>query len=259
LTATRMERTAICSAEGVTLVTSNRCPDCGGIGYYKEAVPIGHPRFGMLIPCKCKLVERERRAANDLLEMSNLSAFHDKTFATFDHDVRGVKRAYIRALEFAKKPEGWVVFFGNYGTGKTHLASAIANELLQQRYRVLFAVVPDLLDHLRSTFGPTSEIEYDKRFEMIRDAAVLVLDDLGTENTTPWAREKLFQIINHRYNGRLPTVITSNRRPEEIEPRIFSRMSDRAVCEEFILLDGEDYRQIPMTKRRPPAAMRRKP
>lgn len=105
-------------------MTSNRCPDCGGIGYYKEAVPIGHPRFGMLIPCKCKLVERERRAANDLLEMSNLSAFHDKTFATFDHDVRGVKRAYIRALEFAKKPEGWVVFFGNYGTGKTHLASA---------------------------------------------------------------------------------------------------------------------------------------
>ena len=74
--------------------------------------------------------------------------------------------------------------------------------------------------------------------------------DLGTENTTPWAREKLFQIINHRYNGRLPTVITSNRRPEEIEPRIFSRMSDRAICDEFIIMDGDDYRRIPLTQRR---------
>jgi DNA replication protein DnaC len=231
-------------------VTSNRCPECGGIGYYKEAVPFGHPRFGMLVPCKCKLADRARRTANDLLEMSNLSAFQDKTFETFDTDMRGVKRAFLRAVEFAKKPDGWLVFFGNYGVGKTHLASAIANELLKQNYRVLFAVVPDLLDHLRSTFGPSSEVQYDQRFELIRDAAVLILDDLGTENTTPWAREKLFQIINHRYNGRMPTVITSNRRPEEIEPRIFSRMSDRASCEEFIIMDGDDYRRLPPAQRR---------
>ena len=65
-------------------MTSNRCPECGGIGYYKEAVPFGHPRFGMLVPCKCKLADRARRTANDLLEMSNLSAFQEKTFETFD-------------------------------------------------------------------------------------------------------------------------------------------------------------------------------
>ncbi|MFZ9857576.1 MAG: ATP-binding protein [Roseiflexaceae bacterium] len=231
-------------------MTSNRCPNCGGVGYYKESVPFGHPRFGVLIPCRCKLIEREQRQAAELLQMSNLAAFQDKTFETFDTEMRGVKRAYHRAVEFAQRPTGWLVFFGNYGVGKTHLASAIANELLKQNYRVLFAVVPDLLDHLRSTFGPSSEIQYDQRFEMIRDASVLILDDLGTENTTPWAREKLFQIINHRYNGRLPTVITSNRRPEEIEPRIFSRMSDRSICDEFIIMDGDDYRRIPLTQRR---------
>lgn len=231
-------------------MTSNRCPNCGGVGYYKESVPFGHPRFGVLIPCRCKLAEREQRQAAELLQMSNLAAFQDKTFETFDTEMRGVKRAYHRAVEFAQRPTGWLVFFGNYGVGKTHLASAIANELLKQNYRVLFAVVPDLLDHLRSTFGPSSEIQYDQRFEMIRDASVLILDDLGTENTTPWAREKLFQIINHRYNGRLPTVITSNRRPEEIEPRIFSRMSDRSICDEFIIMDGDDYRRIPLTQRR---------
>jgi DNA replication protein DnaC len=176
-------------------VTSNRCPNCGGVGYYKESVPFGHPRFGVLIPCRCKLAEREQRQAAELLQMSNLAAFQDKTFETFDTEMRGVKRAYHRAVEFAQRPTGWLVFFGNYGVGKTHLASAIANELLKQNYRVLFAVVPDLLDHLRSTFGPSSEIQYDQRFEMIRDASVLILDDLGTENTTPWAREKLFQLL----------------------------------------------------------------
>jgi DNA replication protein DnaC len=211
----------------------------------------------MLIPCRCKLAEREQRQAAELLQMSNLAAFQDKTFETFDTEMRGVKRAFHRAVEFAQRPSGWLVLFGNYGVGKTHLASAIANELLKQHYRVLFAVVPDLLDHLRSTFGPSSEIQYDQRFEMIRDAAVLILDDLGTENTTPWAREKLFQIINHRYNGRLPTVITSNRRPEEIEPRIFSRMSDRSICDEFIIMDGDDYRRIPLGQRRKGARSRK--
>ena len=74
-----MEATAICSDEGVTPVTSNNCQLCGGVGYYKESVPYGHPRFGVLIPCRCKLVEREHRKAHELLEMSNLSAFQEKT------------------------------------------------------------------------------------------------------------------------------------------------------------------------------------
>ena len=72
-----------------------------------------------------------------------------------------------------RRPRGWLILFGNYGVGKTHLAAAIANEALRRHFRVLFTIVPDLLDHLRSTFGPSSEIEYDTRFETIRDAPQL--------------------------------------------------------------------------------------
>jgi DNA replication protein DnaC len=227
------------------------CPECGGIGYYKEAVPISHPHFGVLFPCHCKLAEKEQRANADLLQMSNLEPFRDKTFESFDPDVPGVRMAYNRAVEFAKRPQGWLVLFGNYGAGKTHLAAAIANHALRRHFRVLFAIVPDLLDHLRSTFGPSSEVEYDTRFEMVRDAPLLVLDDLGTENTTPWAREKLFQIINHRYNYALPTVITSNRKPEDVDPRIFSRMSDRTLSQDLIMLDASDYRRLTVQQRFP--------
>jgi DNA replication protein DnaC len=245
--------TATSSAVAATSPTSSSagCPHCGGTGFYKKAVPYGHPDFARLFPCVCKLAEQEQRDAARLLEISNLAAFLDKTFETFNPNVPGVRRAYLRAQEYARHPRGWLILFGNYGCGKTHLAAAIANQLLQNHYRVLFAVVPDLLDHLRSTFGPSSEIEYDQRFEDIREADVLILDDLGTENTTPWAREKLFQIINHRYNFALPTVITSNRKPEEIDPRIFSRMSDRALCEEHIIIDAADYRRLPIAQRYP--------
>ena len=87
---------------------------------------------------------------------------------------------------------------GPYGVGKTHLAAAIAHEVLSRGHAVLFAVVPDLLDHLRTTFGPHSTISYDEQFDFLRAVPLLTLDDLGTESATPWAREKLYQLINHR-------------------------------------------------------------
>ncbi|MFV9503029.1 MAG: ATP-binding protein [Oscillochloridaceae bacterium umkhey_bin13] len=220
------------------------CEHCRGIGYYLLAVPYGHPEFGQLITCHCRASEKQQRRRERLLELSNLGPFRAKTFENFDAGVNGVARAYARARKFAEHPSGWLIFFGGYGSGKTHLAAAIANEVLQHHFlTVLFTVVPDLLDHLRSTFGPSSEIAYDERVEQVRNADVLILDDLGTENATPWAREKLFQIFNHRYNYKLPTVITSNREPKDLDPRIFSRMSDRELCDEITVIDAADYRR----------------
>ncbi len=94
----------------------------------------------------------------------------------------------------------------------------------------LFIMVPDLLDHLRATFNPNSPVSYDRRFEEIRNSELLVLDDLGTQSATAWAREKLFQLFNHRYNAQLPTVITTASLVEDVEPRISSRMLDTRFC-----------------------------
>jgi len=89
--------------------------------------------------------------------------------------------------------------------------------------------VPDLLDHLRSTYGPESETEYDDLFERVRNAPLLVLDDLGAESSTPWAQEKLFQLVNHRYLHRLCTVITTNVELDKLDPRIRSRLVDQQL------------------------------
>lgn len=106
----------------------------------------------------------------------------------------------------------------------------------------LFTVVPDLLDYLRAAFAPDRGLSYDNRFNQVRNASLLVLDDLGTENSTPWATEKLFQIINYRYNQRRPTIITTNRDLDRIDPRILSRIKDVSICT-HIYMDARDYRE----------------
>jgi DNA replication protein DnaC len=70
-----------------------------------------------------------------------------------------------------------------------------------------------------------------------------VLDDLGTESATAWAREKLYQLLNHRYLANLATVITSNRAPERLDPRIVSRMQERAFAGELLHIRADDYRR----------------
>ena len=105
----------------------------------------------------------------------------------------------------------------------------------------MFVVTPDLLDHFRATFSPTATSTLDRVFEQVKSTSLLVLDDLGTESATPWAREKLFQLLNHRYAARLPTVITTTAKINEIDPRLQSRMLDTSRCT-FFLIEAPSFR-----------------
>lgn len=141
-----------------------------------------------------------------------------------------LEKVFRAAQEFAEHPQGWLVMTGTYGCGKTHLAAAIGNYRKGMGDSPIFVVVPDLLDHLRATFSPTSSTSYDDLFNRVKSAPILILDDLGTQSATPWAREKLYQIFNERYNAKLPTVITMSSNLEDLDARIRSRMLDTRVC-----------------------------
>ena len=197
----------------------------------------------------CRVYTIEQRTPLESKSSLKLELLRNMTFDNFDHkrmDLPPDQRENLRmvfngAKEFARSPEGWLIFQGVNGCGKTHLAAAIANYRLAQGKPVFFVVVPELLDHLRSTFSPDSKISYDEFFEKLKETPLLILDDFGEQSTTPWAQEKLYQLINYRYNARLPMVITTCLSLEEIEPRISSRMVDPRISLVFNIT-APDYR-----------------
>jgi DNA replication protein DnaC len=215
----------------------------------RSDVPLDHPDFGKAVPCECKVAEFQEKRLADLREASNLDSLSRLTFESFVPDGYGLntqlsenlRSAFNAASEYAAHPEGWLILRGKYGCGKTHLAAAIANDQIGQGNPVLFVVVPDLLDYLRATYGPNSPVTFDQRFEAVRTAPLLILDDLGTQNATSWASEKLFQLLNYRYNARIPTVITTNQSMEDIERRLLSRMTDPDVVRVVTIL-AHDFR-----------------
>ncbi len=222
------------------------CSSCGGAGFVRKNVRLGHPDFGKAFSCQCTEDERADQRLARLQRYSNLGALLRLTFddlmvrgrSPSQRDQERFARAVADAREFAEQPSGWLVLSGPSGCGKTHLVAAIANACIAGGRPALFMVVPDLLDHLRAAYRPDSEIGYDELFEMVRSAPLLILDDLGMHSSTPWADEKLYQLINHRYQGRMPTVFTTAREISELDPRLQTRLGDVALSRVHRLESG---------------------
>lgn len=217
-----------------------RCGDTGIVGYeYTD-----HTRQAVsYLRCSCAATVRRGQRSG------NLDAYADKTFATFV-PLATVADYARRCAEYAANPSGWLLLTSKeYGTGKSHLAMAIANAVNGRGGSVYFATTPDLMDDLKATFDGGDDESYAARFERIRSAGLLVLDDIGAEKKSDFNAEKLFQIINHRYNRALPTVVTANRF-DTLDGRLRSRLSDTALVERLDFNHAADYRRLDLAQRR---------
>ena len=217
-------------------------------------VPMGHEKFGKIEMCVCRSVDRAEKARNRLYSLSSLERLSHLTFENFNssgnpkakHAITQIEKDNLEfarniCRDFSERLDGWVLLEGSYGCGKTHLAAAIANAAVERGIPTLFITVPDLLDSLRFSYN-SPETTFEQRFEDIRGASLLVMDDFGTQNATGWGQEKLFQIINYRYINKLPTVITTNLVLDEIESRIRSRLQDEELVR-HIRIVTMDYRR----------------
>jgi DNA replication protein DnaC len=176
--------------------------------------------------------------------LSSLGLLSGYRFSNFDlrkgenlkkEDLKSLEKAFQAAQAYAENPDGWLVLIGPPGCGKTHLAAGIANHQADLGSQPLFVMVPDLMDHLRATFSPNSPVSLDRRFDEVKTASLLILDDIGTGSMTPWVKEKLYQLINYRYITELPTVFTTADYKENVETRLLSRVEDDRLTEKHVI------------------------
>ncbi|MFC1892676.1 ATP-binding protein [Chloroflexota bacterium] len=213
---------------------SSACPICQGAGFVHPRLSSGKPDYSRVITCHCTRQESDEVRQTRLQRYSNLGSLTRLTFTNLIPEGRSgdpaaqktFTAAYDAAIAFADDPKGWLVLAGPSSSGKTHLAAAIANERLKSGHPVFYITTPDLLDHLRSAFNPNSEIRYDTLFDQVRNAPLLVLDDLGAQTSTAWAREKLEQLLIYRFDGQLPTVIIAITPVDQLGERIRLRLTD---------------------------------
>ncbi len=197
-------------------------------------------------------MEDETARRNRLERISNIGALRRFTFENLVPAGRSgesdrFERAYQAVRDYAEEPAGWLVLTGGSGSGKTHLAAALANRRIEIGQPALFMVVPDMLDHLRASYDAgEDDIGFEQMFEHVRNAPLLILDDIDTGAGTTWAKEKMLQVVNHRFNLGLATVFTTTTRPQELDDRLATRLCDETLSR-VLPLDGAgrgSYQQV---------------
>lgn len=187
---------------------------------------------------ECERISERIVADSDLGER-----FSMRTFDTFDQSKQqrayDIARKYVQVYHSPIMKGVGLVFTGNTGTGKTHLAAAIANDLIRRyRIRVRFINYVELLDEINKSFNGNEPI-----LDKFKRAELLILDDIGREKVTDFTNKTLYSIINYRYEHLLPTIITSNYRASELASRVgaatVSRISE--ICR-GVQINGADYR-----------------
>ena len=205
------------------------------------------------IPKNCICREKEKQCWKELEHQSILSdlrkqAFEDKllqdqTFEAEDGSLehRNIGENYVRKFEEMEKENIGLLLTGPVGTGKTYLASSIANALIEKEISVKMTNFAVILNDMMNL-----EINKNKYIENLNKYRLLIIDDFGMERDTPFATEHIFNVIDSRYRANKPIILTTNLSAKQLtspnnlkEQRIYSRLLEMATP---ILFTGENRR-----------------
>jgi len=144
-----------------------------------------------------------------------------------------------------------LMFVGSVGTGKTFLAAAICNALVDQGLDIFFVVVPDFLNELRAGYRRPEDSDNQLLMEKVRHTPLLVLDDLGAHNYTDWTRNTIYSLLNYRTNHQLPVIITTNLSLGELDEYLGERTTSRIIhlCRTCRLMVEKDIRHLKSQER----------
>lgn len=244
------------------------CDKCGSVetccnnpkGYVPK-IDVRNKRIHLLYePCTQKIKEDEYNRRKEMIDAQFVSQdIKDATFESITHfpntnrkDVH--QKLMKKAYEIVKDQHVKGLFIhGKFGVGKSYFLGALANELSKYQISSVLIYVPEFISRLKGGFsdGTTQQL-----LTTVKTAEVLILDDLGAEDVTPWVRDEVISnVLHYRMVEQLPTFISSNFTMDELEKnyrktrdngveetksrRILERL--RALCEE-VELKGDNYR-----------------
>lgn len=225
------------------------CPICDDTGW--KALDVNGVR--RVMRCECW----KSGVAASLLGDARIPArYNSCDFATFETNGDSLRDAHRRAAEFADRfpvVDRGLLFYGQPGVGKTHLATAILKDVIRKKNaRGKFYESSELLRLLRETYGSGTRVNEMDILRPVMEADLLVLDDLGQEKTSDWVQETLGLVINTRYASRRPLIITTNLEdgPDTTDPNSFvyriglrNRSRLMEMCD-WVPMSGYDVREI---------------
>lgn len=189
-----------------------------------------------------KMQERVKKIIGD----SGINArFLQRTFNTFDitkENAKAAKAAKTYADTFSlkipgpKNPEpgrNGLFITGPKGTGKTHIAAAIANQLMNQGTAVICMTMIDLLERIKRTYERNADSE-STVLSLYKQVPLLIIDDMGKEPATDWGISKIYAIINGRYEGYMPTIVTTNYDDQQLVKRLTPASGDDITADAAI-------------------------
>ena len=192
------------------------------------------------------LIQKLAGEAQRVKEASNLGErFSDRTFGNFqamrDQKAFEACRDYANNDNLFHNKRNGLMILGSVGSGKTHLAAAISNTLMDNGVPVLFGTFSEHLEKIRAEYDHTGQKKY---LAQMKNIPVLVLDDIGKEKKSAWTQQILFDVINFRYEHLLPTIITTNFDADGLanhcEQAVWSRLYEMSSA---VVTRGGDYRQ----------------
>ena len=225
------------------------CPICDDTGW--KAVDVNGVR--RVVRCECW----KASIASTLLSDARIPARYNRCeLSNFEQNFDSLRDAYRKASDFANAfpvVDRGLLFHGQPGVGKTHLATAILKDCIRRKSaRGKFYETSELLRLLRETYGTGTRVNEMDLLRPVMEADLLVLDDLGQEKTSDWVQETIGLVINTRYASRRPTIITTNLEdgPDSTDPNSFAyrvglrtRSRLKEMCD-WVPMSGVDVREI---------------
>lgn len=232
------------------------CPECGGIGYLRTDVPVGHPKFGKLERCpRAQALAVEKSLQADEIDARLGLTADELRDLSWDLVKKGVNQA-DQAGEITKRAYmsgyGMVFLHGGFGQGKSLVLKIAVATALNEGKRAAYANLAGVMDDIRLAYDERENkmTELVRRMEWWTSLDVLAIDELDKVGQTDWARERIFQLLDVRYQRAIRqealTVIASNHESlDELSGYLKSRIEDnRFAANGYILhLKGTDGRK----------------